>query len=361
MNDQLLTDTINAALANIIDFAPGPAPWPLRLQTVERSSSRPRWMVPAAATAVGIAGVSAVVLVGGRGTDAPGTNAPATAAPTAPTSTPAAVVGEPTCGVELPVIVTVPGASGAIPGPAVDPAPAEGQYVAHWDGNFGLVEVRWPADSRILYDLTGEFADSDIGPRYVQLETAGDGSSIDASLDVASVWDGVPVSMAPTSVPMLHMERGPGEGDYAAPCDVVQVRYVGDEGWHFIHSYFIPDFSSTYGGGDLHPLIVSTEASTSPPTADDVTPCDPERGVRGGTTMGNPVSPTPAEALEAYLADPQADGDMDSGYNEYVADEGDLYVYTYRADYDPTMIATLVTVERDGDGWSVTALYHSGC
>jgi hypothetical protein len=360
MNDPELAGTVKAALAHIVDYAPAPAPWPVRDEPHTRGTQLRRWMVPAAATVIGVAGAAAVIVVGGQSTDAPGKVAPETT-PVPPRLPGVAVTGEPTCGGELPVNVSVPGSSGMQVGAATAPTPAEGQYVVHWEAQWGTVEVRWPADERLLYDLEQRFTEADMAPRYVGISMASDGSWLDATLDTYSVVDGEPVTSAAQPTPLLHLERAGGEGDAAAPCDVVQVRYLGDD-WRVIEGYFWPDFARMPSGVvDLNPLIVATEVTSSPPTPDNVTPCDPDRGVRGGTLLGYEVRATPAEALAAYLSSGDAASYVQSGYHEFVADGEDRYVYTYSPDYDPAMVATLVTVERDGDGWTVTGLYHSGC
>lgn len=67
------------------------------------------------------------------------------------------------------------------------------------------------------------------------------------------------------------------------------------------------------------------------------------------------------DALWTYLRAGAANGLVDSGYVEYAESE-DRYVYTYSPAYDSTMIATMIVVERGGDGaWRVTEQYNSGC
>lgn len=367
MNDPDFDRHVRRALGNVMRHVPDPAPSPVRDHRLRPESRHggARLMGVAAAGLV-MVGVVAVAVSDRRSNRSPDS---ATASGVADIATNDAatidfVSGEATCGRELPVDVSVPGSSGPVPGPApgaATPTPTDGQWVAHWDGDFGTVEIRWPADDRVLYDLTGEFADSDISPRYVQYEMASDGGFLTAKLEVLTVSNGTTVNIEPLSQPLIELRPGPGEGDAAPPCDVIEVRYLASEGWHLTAGYFYPELAGNYSVRDLSPLIVSTESIDTPPSPDNVTPCDADRGVQGGTSLGNDVAPTPAEALAAYLGDPAADGYLDSGYHEYVTNDGVHYVYTRAADYDPDMVVTLITVDRDGDGWSVSSLYHSGC
>ncbi len=386
-------DIVRAALGNIGAASPHPSSWPLTAPASSASSViDPRWFAAAAAGVVAVAGVGAVALLGGRDADAPGGgSSPASTTPlddpatsesevsirqaSAPGPTPTTVVAdtEPvTCGTELPVDVTVAGAGEMTPGAAPGQRPpAAGQLVGYWNGDVGTVEIRWPADPKVLYDLAGTWADSDAGlPGEPYVQVGGTGQSVELSRETLTGPGDAPsvdtLSSAPETAPDVVVSRRPGgEGDAAVPCDVVQVSIGAPDGFRWIHGLFWPDLMGelSRGRGDLGPLIVATGDPVAAPVLDDVTPCDTAVGPVGGTLVGTSWAATPAEALWAYLDSGSSNFQvlMDSGYVEY-AETADRYVYTYSPDYDASMMATLIVVERDGErGWHVTAQYNSGC
>lgn len=378
-------DVVRTALGNIVAVTPGPAPWPITAAPPTTSFAvDPRWFAAAAAGVVAVAGVGAVAMFSGRDADAPGSAAAPASVPEAssadvsipasapelsvPAGVPTTVVAETepvTCGTDFPIVATVPGAPDAVEGPAPGTRePLAGQVVRHWVGNDATVEMRWPADPKVLYDLGGEAGDFGVGPRFVGLTTSPDDGSLDATLDLASVWDGEPVPStdpASASIPLLHLEPAPS-GEISDPsCDVVQLQFVGPE-WRQTMGFRWGELNPAANNFvDLQPLVVASGTSGDSIEPASVTPCDTDRGVRGGTELGTPVADSPAAALLAFLTDPGNESFVQSGFREWVRNDGALYEYTYSPDYDDQMIATLVTVEPTGDGWAVTGLYHSGC
>jgi hypothetical protein len=325
---------------------------------VAANTSPNRRLVPyltAAAAAVVI--VAGLVVITSR-TDPRRAAAPvdttATNASTAPSvstapnvSTPSTVVqpvrGVPICDAELPITIKVPAAtSGPNPGPAVYGPTSEGQFAQYWELPAGTIEVRWPPDPREMYDLDT--------PRV-----RGNPSVFD-SMTVSVPDDG---SQAIVDIPnlggaTLTMTTNPKAAGLAAPCDVLQVRYIDLQGNQTTRGYKIADFKSdpTFGK-DLNPLITSTHTAGAPDPATVVT-C-------GGNDIDTDVtglpSATAADALLAFLDSGKVPGLMTSRYSEFTASKDET---SYAIIIDDRLI-TDITVTHAPEGWTVSHVKASGC
>jgi len=299
---------------------------------------RDRVVVPAVAasllTALGTGGTFMIVRRGDQGGPNPSAAATVDGA-------------EPTCGVDLPVKVTVGDDLAAEPGPSPTGDPvAPGQVVEHWNADFGTVEVRWPADPRPLYDLTGERSTAMPGLEGVEFN-AGRGYSL-----VATVFpdDGNPgfSSSDPSGVEVYRLTgvdlTAPGE----PPCDVLQVRVLG-HGWQMTEGWRWRDFRESVV--NLRPLVIwSGSAARAPDVSELECPIGPD--------LPGPVAATPAAALDALVSS-EANRALQEGfaprdgYSEYVGDDEYLYTIPKRgAPLNP--VATAVVVSAVDGGWQVT-------
>ena len=197
---------------------------PDALPLVVADTSPNRRLVPyltaAAAAVVVVTGLVAITIRtdGQPAADSVGTSAPgvtSSASVSTLSTVPQAVRGVPICGAALPITMDVSAAtSGPNPDPAVYGPTSEGQFAQNWELPAGTIEVRWPADPREMYD---------IGSSRVRGNPA--------------VFDGMAVSVlddgsqAIVDIPnlgnaTLTMTATPSVAGLAAPCDVLQVRFI---------------------------------------------------------------------------------------------------------------------------------------
>lgn len=336
------------------------------LQSVTADTLPNRRLLPlltaAAAAAVAVAGL---VAIAGRNDGQPASQAerppidapssePASGLPVdTPSTIPLPVRGVPTCGAELPVAVEVPSAtSGPHPGPAVSDPTSEGQFAQYWELPGGTIEFRWPADPREIYDLDGIRGN----PSTFDAMTVGvptDGTQAD--VDVPTIDPDLNAGSDPLADPFtLRMSATPATAELAAPCDLLQVRYIDTQGNQTTRGYNIADFNhDPMFGADLNPLITSTYASGAP-DADTVVTCA-SAGI--DTDQAGPLGATAADALLAFLDSDQLPGLMASGYTEFTTSEG---ATIYAIIIDDRLI-THITVANTPEGWTVTKVRAPGC
>ena len=255
---------------------------------------------------------------------------------------PETVRGVPICGAALPITMDVPAAvSGPNPGPAVYGPTSEGQLAKYWELPAGTIEVRWPPDPREMYDLGT--------PRVRGNPAVFDGMSLSVPNDGSQA-----IVNIPNLYGILTMTATPQASALAAPCDLVQVRYIDHDGNQTTRGYNIADLMSDPAfGTDLNPLITSTNATARPNPATVVT-CG-ENDIDTDVT-GLP-SATAAEALLAFLASGKVPRLMTSGYSEFTESEGET---TYAIIIDERLI-THISVNRNPDGWTVSHVKAPGC
>ncbi len=325
---------------------------PDALPLVVADTSPNRRLVPyltaAAAAVVVVTGLVAITIRtdGQPAADSVGTSAAgvtSSASVSTLSTVPQAVRGVPICGAALPITMDVSAAtSGPNPDPAVYGPTSEGQFAQNWELPAGTIEVRWPADPREMYD---------IGSSRVRGNPA--------------VFDGMAVSVlddgsqAIVDIPnlgnaTLTMTATPNVAGLAAPCDVLQVRFIDRQGNQTTRGYNLDDFNSApMFGADLNPLITSTQAGVAPDPATVVT-C-------GDNDIDTDVTPLPsataADALLAFLDSGQVPGLMRSGYDEFTMTEDETF---YAIIIDDRLI-THITVTRTADGWTVSHVKAPGC
>lgn len=316
----------------------------------------------AAAVAVAVAGL---VAIASRNDEQPASQfeSPPIAAPssdqaaglsvdtTAPI--PLAVSGVPICGAELSVSVEMPSAiSGPLTGTVVDGPTSEGQFAQYWELPAGFIEFRWPADPREIYDLDGIRGDSST---FEAMTVAVPTDGTRADIDVPTIDPDLNVDSEPLADPFtLRMYATSATSELDAPCDLLQVRYIDDQGNQTTRGYNISDFNKDpMFGADLNPLITSTYAAVAP---------DPDTVVNCGSAgvdadvAGSPGA-TAADALLAFLDSDQLPGLMTSGYTEFTVSEAETI---YAIIIDDRLI-THITVTNTPEGWAVTKVKAPGC
>lgn len=344
---------------------------------------RPRWLVAAAAVAVVVAGGvgwwaaargdDVRLDTGPAGTPATSSDPTSTTQP-ATTALGAAAGPAGTGGQATPTVTFAPGAGLACgPGtPTGDSLPAfvqllpddpdatagpgtfdaDGHLVTRREGQRFAVEALWPAPERQLYAR-------DAGPDAPPSSNFGNYSWRDGSGGAAPLE--VVVEQETGDVTALRVLAS-GTVDVTEPCRYALFT-VFDRGKAIAR--FSYDLGAETGGAgmiDRAPLVVETRQVAEAPT--EATPC----GGAGATgvppnrdeTPRGPVAPTPAGALDAYLATPEADFYYHSGYVEMITPDG-TYTYGARFDGDASQWVTLVTVTPVDGGWAVTRLNSSGC
>lgn len=343
---------------------------PLIIALTERTTRRRRTAVRlAAAAATALIAAGGVVLMsrdteGGPATQPAATNANEPAAPRAtPRSTPTGAIG-PTCSGELPIDVTVGGndadvAPGTVPLPSPDDGPTEsvpvtdgaapsspplrdGQQAWHWPRENSTIEVRWPADSRPLYDLGAHDDPADSG----FTASAPEGRNAPRAITIHAPFD-------------VEVVQRSDAHDLATPCDTVQISRYADGarsdsfGWPLTGERGDDALDLI----DLHPLITTSRDVEVALT--EVVPC---RGGPGSEIDEHPAGaahPTPAEALDAYVALPEAFGLSDSDWTEMKVPDGTV-VYG-QAFSSGNGFTQLITVTETDAGWRVSAVRRSGC
>lgn len=335
------------------------------LQTVGTNTPPTRRLVPllsAAAVAVAVAGLVAVAT---RTDEQPASHfePPPVAAPssnqtpglsvetTAPI--PPAFSGVPICGAELPVAVEVPSAiSGPYPGPVVERPTSEGQFAQYWELPAGFIEFRWPADPREIYDLDGLRGNpSTFEAMTVAVPT--DGARVD--IDVPTIDPDLNASTDPLADPFtLRLSATSAMAQLDAPCDLLQVRYIDNQGNQTTRGYNLTDFNlEPMFGVDLNPLVSSTHAAVAP-DPDTVVSC---AGAGIDSDVAGPSRTTAADALLAFLDSNQLPGLMTSGYTEFqVSDAETIYAIII----DDRLI-THITVTNTSEDWAVTNVKAPGC
>jgi hypothetical protein len=229
---------------------------------------------------------------------------------------------------------------------------SEGQFAQYWELPGGTIEFRWPADPREIYDLDGIRGN----PSTFEAMTVGvptDGTQAD--VDVPTIDPDLNAGSDPLADPFtLRMSATPATAELAAPCDLLQVRYIDTQGNQTTSGYNIVDFNhDPMFGADLNPLITATYASGAP-DADTVVTCA-SAGI--DTDQAGPLGATAADALLAFLDSDQLPGLMASGYTEFTTSE-DATIYAIIID---DRLITHITVANTPEGWTVTKVRAPGC
>ena len=325
---------------------------PDALPLVVADTSPNRRLVPyltaAAAAVVVVTGLVAITIRtdGQPAADSVGTSAPgvtSSASDSTLSTVPQAVRGVPICGAALPITMDVPAAtSGPNPGPAVYGPTSEGQFAQNWELPAGTIEVRWPADPREMYDLQS--------PPVRGNPAVFDGMTVSVPDDGSQAIVDIPNLGGAT----LTMTTSQSAAGLAAPCDVLQVRYIDLQGNQTTRGYNLANFNSapTFGA-DLNPLITSTDATQAPDPATVVACGDNDVD----TDVTGLPSATAAEALLAFLDSDQVPGLLTSGYDEFTMSEDETF---YAIIVDDRLI-THITVTRTADGWTVSHVKAPGC
>lgn len=228
---------------------------------------------------------------------------------------------------------------------------ADGHLVTRRENGQFAVEALWPAPERQLYAADAEPnapATTSFGNYSLHSTTGGETADMVVEQQTGDV----------TALRILTS----GSVNVSDQCRYVLVT-VFDRGEPIAR--FTYDLAADAGGAgmvDRGPLVVETRQVAEAPT--EATPC----GGAGATgvppnraeTPRGPVAPTPAGALDAYLATPEADFYYHSGYVEMITPDG-TYTYGARFDGDASQWVTLVTVTPVDGGWAVTHLNSSGC
>ena len=360
MNDDL-DPAVRRALADILDRAPRTpdAPHDIAVLPTEHRQQRHTVLLVAAA-AVAAVGIGGIVVTQRPATDPgpaaqpiPTGTATATSATTAPlTTTPssiAAVTGVPTCGAELPVDVAIPSSAGPVNGPAVDPPAADGQFAQHWELPGGTIEIRWPADSRQVYDLEGTRGDPDV---FAALSI---GRPTDGSQAMVKVEHIDPATNATTDTMTITATSRTAIAAGTPGCALIQVRYIDHDANQLTVGYDVADFNAEPAFGvDLNPVVVATEDVPNAPVAGAIAAC----GAQVNNDIATAAAATPAEALVAYLETEAPSGLMRSGYHELHVTADDTVVYTWSNDQS---VVTAITVTATDNGWTATAMNSAGC
>jgi hypothetical protein len=229
---------------------------------------------------------------------------------------------------------------------------SEGQFAQYWELPAGFIEFRWPADPREIYDLDGIRGDSST---FEAMTVAVPTDGTRAEIDVPTIDPDLNVDSEPLADPFtLRMSTTPAASQLDGPCDLLQVRYIDNQGNQTTHGYNIADFNQdpTFGA-DLNPLITSTYAAVAP-DHDTVVNCE-SAGI--DTDVAGPSGATAADALLAFLDSDQTPGLMESGYAEFTISEAET---VYAITIDDRLI-THITVANTPEGWTVTKVKAPGC
>lgn len=224
---------------------------------------------------------------------------------------------------------------------------AGGRAVIRRENERYAVEALWPAPDRVLYakDRAADAPDATNFGNVSMHSRAAGGYDVVVEREVGDV---TPLSIVTS-----------GTVNVEATCRYVLFT-VSERGQAIAR--FTYDLTAEGGAAmvDRAPLVVETRQVAEAPA--DAVPCDGGPGAppNDDEAIKGPVAPTPAEALDAYLATPEADFYYHSGYVELITPDGS-YVYGARFDGDPSQWVTLVTVEPVQGGWAVTHLNSSGC
>jgi len=331
--------------------------------------------VGAAVVVVLVIGLPAIFSQNGvepEGAEAPSATMPApsttTTSTTRPTTTTVASVG--VCGSDIPFTTVLPDDfDGPFPGPSGDtPDPAEeGQFILHWVGRGGSVELRWPPSS--------EYTES---AQWGALPTVEDPDPTVFVIVQDVTIDGIDYPDAPQTYGVLPTEAMSG------PCDAVQLRILGPSNDSTKRSlldaaYGIedPDRPNTLvlypelpRARDLNLIVESMSVETVPAVVE----CGGGLGVTGPDvppiefeSIGDLVAyETPVEALEALLAGPDAAYWPKTGYFELREPDGSI---TYGSPLDDMssdprpengLVISISVIQVDG-GWAVESWSTSGC
>ena len=224
---------------------------------------------------------------------------------------------------------------------------ADGRAVIRRENERYAVEALWPAPDRVLYAAeqpAGTPDVTDFGNVSMRL-------SPDAPTEVLverQVGDVTPLRILTS-----------GTVNVAPACRYVLFT-VFERGRPIARFTYDLAAEASAAMVDRAPLVAGTRQVAAAPT--EAVPCDGGPGAppNDDLVLDGPVAPTPAEALDAYLATPEADFYHHSGFVELIAQDG---TYTYGAPLDPgsPLWVTLVTVTPVEGGWAATHLRASGC
>ncbi|MGH9247307.1 MAG: hypothetical protein ACRD29_23955 [Acidimicrobiales bacterium] len=348
---------------------------------VARSRRRVRWLAAAAAVAVMGGLVLAADRIGGSdgrqvtATDdqnavgIPSDGADPAAAATAETSF--------ACGPDMPIAVPVPdGFTGPVEGPGGDaPAsPAADQRVLHWISDTGTIEVRWPG--------RGRQGDPGDWGQVVDEPPVGDeteGSSAHMVITGVITADDQPEPtpsgrvVTGLAISFAGVVELPANDE--AECQSLEItiaaadpEHVRELGSGIYAALFEP--GGPFGSPVL-PLVTESTSADAPP---EIPPCQAPPGVPHNDFSGGPVEglgtfPTPAEALEAFIAtrtttweDPfgfEVEMPMmaEGGYTEIHLPDGSIAFALGVGEAGTTVVRV---VEVDG-GWTVDRWDATGC
>lgn len=223
---------------------------------------------------------------------------------------------------------------------------ADGRLVTRRENEHFAVEALWPAPDRQLYAGDGP-ADG--------LGRADDDISYGVSLDG---FRELVVSASSGEVSALRVLINDAVA-VAEPCRYIQFT-VSERSEPIAR--FVYDLAAGDNQGpivDRSPLVVDTRQVAEAPA--DAVPCNggPGAPANEDVVIEGPVAPTPAEALDAFLATPDASY-YQSGYVEFITPDG---ASTYGAPIEPgsSQWVTLVTVSPVDGGWAATHVTASGC
>ena len=343
MNEQLERD-LRTVLGDIVARTPQASPRPDRLVAVSTPVGHRRPMLAAGAVLTVAAGVVGLIALNST------TTAPVQLPPTDPAETTSTtpqlspVIGSATCGLELAVNVAVPNAtSGPINGPAPQAAQpaANGQFVQYWTVSGGTIEIRWPADHQPLYatDRIASGTDAVAGAGWA---TAQDGSTVEIKAPEID-----PASHNGDTYTLVMTKKSSTTS--VQPCDKIQVRTIQLNGSQSAIAFDTADFNKPTI--DLNPVVRSSQDVPTAPITDNNSAC-PEGGTTtgGGSAPVNAPTGTPAEALAQFLDQPDSNGLVDSGYDEYHVTTDDSYVYQRSI---AGAVVNVVTVTHTEQGWHV--------
>ena len=293
-----------------------------RAELDEAIGARRRWPFAAvAAVVVAVAATAAVVSTRDDTAEivsaAPPSTAPSTTAPDAFA-----------CGDSPPPGVSVPGAAPATVAPAEEPGQALFRYER---GDGGSVEVRWPATPPRVYDLASAPA---------------------ASLSTSHHPDRLEIAAGAGATDVV-VAAGLADG-----CSLVELTIL-EAGTETTIGVDLETLETL----DLQSVVIAREEGVTPPA--DTVPCQAPPGVEvppnvGGDERGDP-HPTPVEALQAFLAEPEGDRLAQSGYTELVERDGTMTYAVPLAGGQPGQYVTLVSVVPAEGGWAVDGWRASGC
>lgn len=297
-------------------------------------------------------------------TQTPGTtraSAPSTTTPTTSTEVNSSFA----CGAELPWDVELPD---DFTGPDDGPSPhslrpaEEGQYIVHWLGRDGSVEIRWPVNAEYLEGV--EWGAPPVGRTALDID--------EFALFLFSDPDpGTFQTVGAAEVLPSDIMEG--------PCDAAQLNVFASESDAAFSAANAPTFGQSEDADLLiYPnlprprdkvLIVETIATSEiprviacqgGPEVEDVPPN------RTGTTPDGPVFDTPEEALEDLLTTDVADTWPKRGFFELVTPDGTVIYGNPYDDMSPDprpengLVISVTVVEADS-GWTVTEWETSGC